>query len=471
MRSIFLKIFLSFWLIQALILGLALLLAEHPAERVVSRWRYISSDALKHYNETAASFLEQGGIKAADEYLQQLEKSADMQFFWFDSQGRELYGQAASTPKRVRQMAGLAGQTNQPQFENRFDATLTAQVMTASSGKGYILVARMLHGHGPMAFRRSTRELFWHLSLGTFISGLICFWLARYLTGPIVRLRAATQQLASGDFSARAAETERKDEISELVHDFNRMARRLEALVNSQKQLMSDISHELRSPLARLNVALGLARQRATEDVGKALDRIELEAQRLNDLIGKLLTLARLESGEQTPEQRRVNIPDLLKDVIGDADFEAHSRKSRVRLVEIEPAAEDCEALGSPGLLRSAFENVIRNAVRYTAEGSEVEIRLGCEGTHGGNFAVITIRDHGPGVPDEELKNLFRPFYRVDAARERQTGGSGLGLAIAERAVRLHGGTISAANAPNGGFVVEIRLPATTVPSHETVHQ
>src|SRR5438309_2163524 len=209
MRSIFLKIFLSFWLIQALILGMALLLAEHPAERVVSRWRFISSDALKHYNETAASFLEQGGIKAADEYL---------------------------------------------------------------------------------------------------------------------------QQLASGDFSARAAETERKDEISELVHDFNRMARRLEALVNSQKQLMSDISHELRSPLARLNVALGLARQRASEDVGKALDRIELEAQRLNDLIGKLLTLARLESGEQAPEQSWVNIPDLLKDVIGDADFEAHSRKSRVKL-------------------------------------------------------------------------------------------------------------------------------------------
>ncbi|HSB74446.1 MAG TPA: ATP-binding protein, partial [Terriglobales bacterium] len=224
----------------------------------------------------------------------------------------------------------------------------------------------------------------------------------------------------------------------------------------------SDISHELRSPLARLNVALGLARQRAGEDSSKALDRIELEAERLNEMIGKLLTLARLESGETPAEHDPVHILELVREVVADADFEARSRDCGVQLIE----AEDCSTLGNPGLLRSAFENVVRNAVRYTAPGSAVEIRLHCRSQNGGKaLAVLTVRDHGPGVPDQEISNLFRPFYRLDAARERQTGGAGLGLAIAERAVRLHDGAITARNAEGGGLLVEIRLPASPVPS------
>jgi two-component system sensor histidine kinase CpxA len=277
-----------------------------------------------------------------------------------------------------------------------------------------------------------------------------------------VRLRAATHQLAGGNLGARAAETKRADEIAELVHDFNRMAERLEVLLNSQKQLISDISHELRSPLARLNVALGLARQRASEDSTKALDRIELEAERLNEMIGKLLTLARLESGEPPADRAPIHILDLLQEVVADADFEARSRDCGVQLVQ----AEDCTTQGNPELLRSAFENVVRNAVRYTSPSSAVEIRLHCQVQNGSqDQAVLTVRDHGPGVPDQEISNLFRPFYRLDAARERQTGGAGLGLAIAERAVRLHQGTITARNAEGGGLVVEIRLPASPVTS------
>ena len=455
MRSIFLKIFLSFWLTQAIIVGLTILTSEPPPERVVLRWRSLMADALKLYDETAISYVEQGKQEQATAYLERAQKAADMQLFWFDSQGRQLFGPSF---KRAERLASLAKQTGQVQFLSEPRATLAAQVATGSGGEKYVLVSYTLHGHGPLAFRRSTRENLWHLFLAIFASGLVSFLLARYLTGPIVRLRAATQQLARGNLKARAAETRRKDEIAELVHDFNRMAQRLETLIGSQKQLISDISHELRSPLARLNVALGLARQRAGEETTNALNRIELEAERLNQMIGQLLTLARLEAGEP-PEPSMVSLSDLLSSVVGDANFEARSRNCKVNILQLE----DCTVMGNGNLLRSAFENVVRNAVRYTAEATDIEVRLTCQNEDSGHFALVTVRDHGPGVPSDEIPNLFRPFYRLDIARGRQTGGAGLGLAIAERAVRLHGGTITAANAPGGGLFVQIRMPATPV--------
>jgi two-component system, OmpR family, sensor histidine kinase CpxA len=461
MRSIFLKIFLSFWVTQALFLGLTLVLAERPSERVLTRWRSLTADAIKLYDQTALSLLQQGQPQKATEYLQQLERTADVQFFWFAPGGQRLFGNAV-VPPHLKSLVERVSRSGQAEFVPTRDAVLAAQVTAGAHGERYVLVAHILRGHGPFALRRTTEEFITRLGLAILVSGFVCFWLARYLTGPIVRLRTATHQLASGNLGARAAETKRADEIAELVHDFNRMAERLEVLLNSQKQLISDISHELRSPLARLNVALGLARQRAGEEANKALDRIELEADRLNEMIGKLLTLARLESGESPEERSTVQILDLLQEVVADADFEAHSRDCAVKLVQ----AEDCTTVGNPELLRSAFENVVRNAVRYTAAASEVEIRLSCRTQNGsGPLAVITVRDHGPGVPDQEISNLFRPFYRLDAARERQTGGAGLGLAIAERAVRLHQGTITARNAEGGGLVVEIQLPASPVTS------
>jgi two-component system sensor histidine kinase CpxA len=240
--------------------------------------------------------------------------------------------------------------------------------------------------------------------------------------------------------------------LGDLVRDFNRMADRIEALMTGQRQLISDISHELRSPLARLNVALGLARQRAGEAATGSLDRIEREADRLNEMIGKLLSLARMQGAAGPPEKSRVRLDEIVKEVAEDAEFEAQERKCGVRVVgDIK-----CSTEGSPELLRSAVENVVRNALRHTAPGSEVEITLATRDS----TAEITVRDHGPGVPEGELQNLFRPFYRISGARERDTGGVGLGLAITDRAIRLHGGTVGAANAPDGGLLVKIRVPA-----------
>ena len=213
------------------------------------------------------------------------------------------------------------------------------------------------------------------LIIGVITSGLVCYLLAWYLTKPIVRLRAATRQLAAGDLTARsgAPASKRRDEVAGLMRDFDAMAERLEMLVKAQSRLLNDISHELRSPLARLNVALGLARQRAGVESADMLDRIELEASRLNELIGRILTLARLEDGEQTVPQTPVPLGEVVANVAEDAEFEAQERHCHVHTVIPEG---DWGVRGNDSLLHSAVENVVRNAIRYTQEGSSVEIEL-----------------------------------------------------------------------------------------------
>jgi two-component system, OmpR family, sensor histidine kinase CpxA len=234
------------------------------------------------------------------------------------------------------------------------------------------------------------------------------------------------------------------------------MAERLETLLKAQSRLLNDISHELRSPLARLSVALGLARQRAGLESSDMLDRIELEASRLNELIGRILTLARLEDGEQLVSQTPVPLDELVESVTEDAEFEAQERHCHVRTTVGQGIWGVC---GNASLLHSAIENVVRNAIRYTQEGSSVDIEMTRQARPNGSEAVLRVSDSGPGVPVDALTKLFEPFYRLDDARGRQTGGVGLGLAITERAVRFHGGKVAAFNRPEGGLTVEIRLP------------
>jgi len=289
------------------------------------------------------------------------------------------------------------------------------------------------------------------------VGGIFCFWLARYLTKPVLSLRATTNELAEGNLGARVSSklTKRRDEIGQLGRDFNGMAERLEMMVKAQQRLLGDISHELRSPLARLGVALGLARQRSGPQATGSLDRIERESDNLNEMISQLLTLTRLESGTDGRKRTEVDLSELVREVAEDADFEARSLNRSVQVV----SSDKCSIPGVEELLRSAVENVVRNAVRYTAEGTAVEVALRKQNGSGDNFAVISVRDRGNGVPDESLERIFRPFYRTEDARDRQSGGgTGLGLAITERAVRMHGGTVQAANAAGGGLSVEMKL-------------
>jgi two-component system sensor histidine kinase CpxA len=289
-------------------------------------------------------------------------------------------------------------------------------------------------------------------------SGFVCYFLAWYMTKPVALLRAATQKLAAGDLTARAGnpKSRRGDEIAGLVRDFDTMAGRLETLVKAQSRLLNDISHELRSPLARLNVALGLARQRSGPESASMLERIELEASRLNELIGRLLTLARLEDGEQRVPSTPVLLDEVVLNIAEDAEFEAQARHCHVRS---DIPAGNWGVRGEASLLHSAIENVVRNAIRYTREGSTVEIHLERSESSKGAEAVVSVTDCGSGVPPDALEKLFQPFYRLDDDRGRQTGGVGLGLAITERAVRFHGGRVAAFNRAEGGLLVEIRLP------------
>jgi two-component system sensor histidine kinase CpxA len=455
MRSLFLKIFLWFWLAMMLMAATIIVSAlTTQSGPVMAQWRQASGRALALYGQTATEIFHRDGQPALLAYFERLDQSAGIRAFLFNERGEEVSGRAA--PSDAPALAACAKESGQTEVKFLRRTPLVAQSVLAPGGYRYVLAGEMPPVSWDAIFgETSVRRL--RLIALLMIAGVVCYGLARYLTGPILKLRAATRQLASGDLTVRvgAAVGKRRDEIADLARDFDLMAERVESLMTAQRRLLSDISHELRSPLARLNVALGLARQRAGADASGALDRIEREAERLNALIGQLLTLARLESGADAMEKGLVNLAALVHEIAADADFEARSHNRAVRMV----ASEECTTTGNVELIRRAIENVVRNAVRYTAEGTEVEITLRVQRDGNSSYATICVRDHGAGVPEAALADLFRPFYRVADARERQTGGIGLGLAITERSVRLHGGTVTAANAPNGGLIVEIHLP------------
>ena len=448
MRSLFLKIFLSYWVAQALFVVLAILVTVAVRERGESAtWDAQQSSVLSK----AVQAFEHGGQAELRRYMDEVRESQHVRTYLLDEQGQDVGGR--DLPHWAESLAKGITPPARDFWQKVMPSPFRRQSLTAASGHRYTLVA-FLPPDGPFG-PAGVPGL--SILIGIVSSGLVCYLLARYLTSPVVRLRAATQRLAAGDLSARAGgvASRRRDEMAELVRDFDTMAERLEESVNAQSRLLNDISHELRSPLARLNVASALARQRAGAEAHSALERIDLEADRLNDLIGGLLTIARLESGNDSRQKSPILLGEMIEGIAADADFEAQGRNCGVKSI----VKDDCRVLGAPILLHSAIENVVRNAARYTQEGTSAEVSLEREPGSDGPQAVIRIVDSGPGVPEEALDKLFRPFYRIDDARGRQTGGVGLGLAITERAVRLHGGTVKASNRPNGGLQIEIRLP------------
>src|SRR5262249_15463126 len=282
--------------------------------------------------------------------------------------------------------------------------------LEGSSGRRYDLVASTPIGLVRLFNDPPSAQILRLLAV-LITAGAVCYPLARYVARPLATLRAATQELAAGNLAVRVAPAigRRRDELADRARAFDRMAERIDGLMSSERRLLRDISHELRSPLSRLHVALGLARQQAGDDQ-RALDRIEREAERLNVLIGQLLMLARLESGAMEPARESVDLAAVVREVVEDADFEVRSRGRALRVT----AACDCTAIGAPDLLRGAVENLGRNAVRHTREGTAVEVAMRADAP---KHVTITVRDHGSGVPEELLPHIFHPFYRVGDAR------------------------------------------------------
>jgi signal transduction histidine kinase len=482
-RSLFLKIFLWFGAVVLTVIVATFLVGELTRpERFEPPMRRPLDSILSAYAQQAAEEYEHGGQSALIAYMDTVQRESNIRAFLFNSQLQELSGRRI--PASAPRIAQRVFETHLPESASQDVTSLLARPARTTRGGQYVLVAEM----PPRPPPHSAFDHILHLLAIGLVGAAFCYWLAKYLTSPVTRLRAATQEFAAGNLSTRVAPAlgRRRDELASLAADFDQMAEKIESLINSQRRLLGDISHELRSPLARLNVALELARQRSGTDATSALERIQREAENLNEMIGQLLALTRLESGSETQSKDRFDLARLVRDITEDADFEARSRK---RSVKLETTAR-CEIVGTEHLLRRAIENVIRNAVQYTAEGTEVEVKLKCLDKTGleeadsrisntkdkaqsskftasrfvrdsdRGLAVITVRDHGPGVPEDAIIEIFRPFYRVDDARDREAGGVGLGLAIAERAVRLHGGSVEAANVATGGLVITIVLPS-----------
>jgi two-component system sensor histidine kinase CpxA len=456
MRSLFLKIFLSFWaaLVLFLVLATLVILATRPTREPGVELTRVLTEAVNAYRS--------GGEHAAGEYLEDLQRSQHVHAYVFDQSGREISGRLA--PPWIEEMFRTGRHRHHSWIESMGPERMSRQNATVD-GQSYTLVIEQ--PPSPRVFFGTHGIPGLGLTILVISSGLVCYLLAWSLTKPVSRLRQATQRLAAGDLTARtgAPMKGRRDELAQLMRDFDRMAERIEALMDAQSRLLKDVSHELRSPLARLSVALGLARQRATPEAEGALSRIELEADRLNQLIQRLLTISRLETGTDGIHKSRLSLRELVEHVARDAEYEAQGRSCRV---SAEPT-DEYPVEADPALLRSAIENVVRNAVRYTAPGTTVEIRLERRIGDQEEDIVVRVLDSGPGVPEDDLERIFQPFYRIDDARNRQTGGAGLGLSIADRAIRLHGGRVHASNRPEGGLEVEIRIPAApafALPAH-----
>ncbi len=452
-RRLFLKIFLWFLAVLITVMAGTFIISEvmRPERRAPPNRRPLEA-MLAGRAQTAAEIFERDGRDGLVAQLDRTEQETGVRVFLFNTELEELSGRRipSGAPEAVRRVL----QSRRPELLQTDHSPIHAEPVTSLGGTEYVFVAAMPPGPPSPGFVHPV----YHLLAVALVGAAFCFWLATYLTSPITKLRKATQELASGNLSVRVVPAlgNRRDELASLGADFDLMAEQIESLINSQRRLLGDISHELRSPLARLNVALELARQRSGPETQSALERIQREAENLNAMIGQLLALTRLESGPGTVEGSRFDLAQLVREIADDADFEAQSRNRRVVVEEMESVLVN----GNYELLRRAIENVVRNAVQYTKENTAVEVAVHKTVAEGKTESgQIKVRDHGAGVPDRDLEKIFQPFYRVDDARDREAGGVGLGLAIAERAIRLHGGKVKATNVSDGGLLVSIELP------------
>jgi signal transduction histidine kinase len=438
--KLFWKIFIWFLLAITLIVGVSIFVSwTTQSEPFAERWKTMFSRTVNVYTETAKQIYDNEGEIGVKKFLQTIRNS---------HQNREvcIVKENQSCFENDQTVVSKAFSGNNIEFDLIHpEENYVAKHFTTEKGEKYVLVMKVEIPRPPIPFGVDWKTRTIRISAIILTSAFLCYWLAKYLVKPVLSLQNATKLLAEGNLQTRC-EIKRRDELGNLGKDFNEMAERIEQLIQSQKNLNRDISHELRSPLARVNVALELAKN--TENNSQFLDRIEKESNLLNEMISNILTLAKLETNTANFQKHEVNLSKLIVNVVDDAKFEANSKGKSVEILQ----NDNCKVFGNERLLRSAIENILRNAVRYTKDKVEISLQT----TE--NQAVIKIRDYGEGIPESELKEIFRPFHRISEARERKSGGIGLGLAITEQAVHAHAGKVSARNTENG-LEVEIKLP------------
>jgi signal transduction histidine kinase len=430
MRSVFGKL-LVWFLLTVFVSGMGFVLSTAVSVASESRQPPFGMLITLQLNEARNAY-ERGGALLLEETLNRFRTVMNAECFLADSRGIDLTTGADLRPVIV--------QLQQRSRLGVFGGEKLGFVRRSPDGLyWYILFIQ----------RRNWLQWFFSLQhLWIFaIVLLLCYGFAFHLTSPLRNIQAAVDRFGRGDLAARAA-TSRRDELGSLAQTFNRMADRIQTLLAAERRLLLDISHELRSPLARLSLAVELAR--SGDDRDAALNRIQKEADRVNQLLTELLEVTRVEGDPSQRKVATVSIDELARAVVDDGSVEANARGCAIALDAPQPVTVD----GDYELIRRALENVVRNAIRFSPKDTRVEVSV----RTGNGSVLVQVRDYGPGVPEESLARIFDPFYRVESDRNRSVGGVGLGLSIAKRAVEAHRGTLVARN-ENPGLLVEMRIP------------
>jgi two-component system sensor histidine kinase CpxA len=477
MHSLFVRIFVLFWIAMAIIVAGSIAVTFTVAAREYESREFQRRPAMAIQ---ASEVLARGGVDALRSWLlanrhsmpdrdlfiigpngedilgRPLSESAERRLEFFRESISEADSLPAGAPPARPPGAAPGGPPGSPPGgpppPRNFRPQRALAQIVAPDGTAYtvLLVPRRPSIFGALSLPGISARI---LGIALVVSAFASWWLARHLSAPIRRMQEGARALAGESLDVRvsAGLEDRKDELAVLARDFDAMADRLRANRGALTRLLRDISHELRSPLARMRLALGLARQPSADTV-RQLDRMDREIERLDVLISQVLKLARLNGTDVPFEREAVDVDEVIDEVVRDAEFEGTAKGCRVET----QGATGSVVSGSRELLRSAIENVLRNAVRYSPQGAPVEVAV--ERSAAG--LTIAIRDRGPGVPAAELERIFEPFYRVAESRDRDTGGEGIGLAITSQVMKAHGGTARAQNRAGGGFEVRLNLPA-----------
>lgn len=453
MLNLYWKIFLAFWFTCVLIVFGAFWLSHHlPVNE-----RFIPPPPAKDIVSRTRTVIDKEDPEALQRWITILRERHNVFLYQFDKQGQPLFNRETLPLNDAELNKLINTRRNYSRLDKKRRMFFSSSIKRRQRN-GPRVILSIPHNRGQFE-QLLMKSLALRLGIAFVLSGFLCFALARYFTIPIQRLRNAMQQVSAGDYSVRTmtdGHKAHKDELKLLAQDFDRMTEKVEQTLHNQARLIKDVSHELRSPLARLQVALGLAQQRDIVEISPELQVIENEVQAIDELIEQILSLP----------QQSLTLDDAV-DIIGLLDhcIDNCSQEASDKAVQFEFDHDLTEAIVSTRgrLLSSAFENILRNAVNYSPHNGL--IKLNC--TAKGSGYEVTIIDQGPGVDDTQLNHLFEPFYRTSEARDRNSGGHGLGLAIAKRSVLLHRGEIAASNMKNkragsgtSGLKVTIHLPA-----------
>ncbi len=446
---LFITIFLWFWLTAWGMLAMVLMVNDLKGIRQVTAPSLYSTIAPVLAVE-AAKVYEAGGT-AAFARLAASDVEHDRQLFLLDGFYNDVLG-----AKLTNESLKIARATKYGQLVMLHN-NIAAYRFVSSSGRPYILMLRLSSTRREINQVLLGKNVPYALCLMLMVTAL-CLALAYHIAAPIHSIQSTARRVAEGDLKARVPSrvSKRFDELASLAKDFDTMVGRLEVMIRTQKNLLNSVSHELRSPLARINLSVALLRKRYPDEAKDMLERLDRDVAKIDILMEQLLTLSRFEGGGSSIRRGEVDLAELVEGVVADSDFEA---KAFGRSVSFVGQGKFMLANADPYALRSACENVIRNAVKFTQPGTDVAVVVKFGETPSGGLGIVSVRDRGPGVPEECLAAIFQPFYRIQSYTRDASNGNGLGLAIAAEAIRLHRGTIRAENLLPSGLEMIISLP------------